>query len=786
MKWGPRFLKTRFQGSGLFEAAETHLFFGRDGQSSEIVMRLAQKRFVAVVGTSGSGKSSLVRAGLLPLLEGGYMGDAGSFWRLAVLRPGDSPIRNLALTLSDAAVLGSAAAEAAVRGSLMEAVLRRSSLGLVEAFRQARLEPHENLLVVVDQFEEIFRFGKLGRAGERLEEAAAFVKLLLEATDQREVPIYVVITMRSDFLGDCAQFRDLPAALNDGQYLIPRMTRDQRREAITGPVAVGGATIAPRLVQRLLNDVGDDPDHLPVLQHALMRTWEAWQSEGRPEAPIDLQHYAAVGEFSEALSNHADQAYGELPDERVRFVAKRLFQRLCERGIDNRETRRPTKLGEVCAAAGADLPTIVSVIDAFRTGGRTFLVPPAPAALDGDSVIDISHEALIRQWRKLREWVAEEFDSAATYLRLSQDAALHAEGKTALWRNPALQLALTWRRQRNPNSAWAKRYDEGFERTMSFLDASARAERRRRWKIWAGVGLVLVVFLGTVVAWSWNAHRLRRRAESRELAAHAENVVGQDPELATLLALEAVSRDVASEARVALLQAARFAWPNATIRDSRQIGGGSRAIALTSDGSRLAVLSDVGQVTLWDVTTREPRKLWHASQARKEPGLIAFSPDDARVAVGQEGSVELLDAATGLPTATVQRPEGKIHTIAFSPDGRTIALAMNMTMIWLWAPHETGVDPRQTEEIMVEGVMGAAFDSDPEFQSLIAVADRPLRAVRMKKKADGKWADTPVNVQECVSPQSISPGIGQTLGHVSIVGVYLHGKKPDELRTSTG
>ena len=118
------------------------------------------------------------------------------------------------------------------------------------------------------------------------------MKLLLEATDQREVPIYVVITMRSDFLGDCAQFRDLPAALNDGQYLIPRMTRDQRREAITGPVAVGGATIAPRLVQRLLNDVGDDPDHLPVLQHALMRTWEAWQSEGRPEAPIDLQHYA--------------------------------------------------------------------------------------------------------------------------------------------------------------------------------------------------------------------------------------------------------------------------------------------------------------------------------------------------------------------------------------------------------------------------------------------------------------------------------------------------------------
>ena len=396
---GAKVLQNPFPGLQPFEAAETHLFFGRDGQSSEIVMRLAQPRFVAVVGTSGSGKSSLVRAGLLPLLEGGYMGDAGSFWRLAVLRPGDSPIRNLALTLSDAAVLGSAAGEAAVRGSLMEAVLRRSSLGLVEAFRQARLEPHENLLVVVDQFEEIFRFGKLGRPGERLEEAAAFVKLLLEATDQREVPIYVVITMRSDFLGDCAQFRDLPAALNDGQYLIPRMTRDQRREAITGPVAVGGATIAPRLVQRLLNDVGDDPDHLPVLQHALMRTWEAWQSEGRPEAPIDLQHYAAVGRvLPSALQScrpglrRGSRRAGQVRRETAVPAALRTRHRQSRDAAPNQARR---------SLRGRRSRFADDRVRDRRLPHRRADIPgtACSAALDGDSVIDISHEALIRQWR---------------------------------------------------------------------------------------------------------------------------------------------------------------------------------------------------------------------------------------------------------------------------------------------------------------------------------------------------------------------------------------------------
>ena len=471
-----------FPGLRPFEAGETHLFFGRDGQSSDIVGRLERRRFVGVVGTSGSGKSSLVRAGLLPLLDGGFMASAGSFWRFAVMRPGNDAIHNLALALAAPDVLGGESAVPDRRTPPIEAVLRRSALGLIDAFKQARLAPNENLLVVVDQFEELFRFRNLGDGGRSADDGAAFVNLLMEAARCREQPIYVVLTMRSDFLGDCARFRDLPEMLNDGQYLIPRLTRDQRRATIEGPVAVGGATIAPRLTQRLLNDAGEDPDALPVLQHALMRTWDAWKAVGAWDRPLDLDHYLGIGGMAEALSLHADQAYSELaaiPGGQA--AAQRLFRCLCERSADYRETRRPTRFDELCEATATDAATMTRVIDAFRRDGRTFIMPAWPAPLAADSVIDISHEALIRHWQTLREWVQREARSAALYQRLRQTALLWPQN-AALWRNPDLERALLWESEEAPSPAWASRYGtrDDFARAMEFLRASETAWREEQ------------------------------------------------------------------------------------------------------------------------------------------------------------------------------------------------------------------------------------------------------------------------------------------------------------------
>ncbi len=481
-------LSNPFPGLRPFETDEYGLFFGREGQSDALIERLQRSHFLAVVGTSGSGKSSLVRAGLLPALRGGMMAGAGSGWRIAIMRPGSDPIGNLASALAEKGILieaggGLPPAEAE---AIIEATLRRGALGLVEVARQARLQEHEKLLVVVDQFEELFRFRAARANSSTGDDASAFVKLLLEAAQQRELSIYVVPTMRSDFLGDCAQFQGLPEAINDGQYLIPRMTRDERRFAITGPVGVKRRKISEALVNRLMNDVGDNPDQLPILQHALMRTWDYWSSRRLNGEPIGLEHYEAIGTMSDALSRHADEAFNELPDERSRKIVESLFKMLTERGVDNREIRRPTCLRDVCEIAGASAAEVVAVVDIFRGGGRSFLMPPAGVVLEPETVIDISHESLIRNWDRLKVWVNEEAQSARIYRRLADAAVLHHEGSEGLLQDPALQIALDWREKSKPTEAWGRRYHPEFAESLRYLDQSlaardaARAERNRQ------------------------------------------------------------------------------------------------------------------------------------------------------------------------------------------------------------------------------------------------------------------------------------------------------------------
>jgi hypothetical protein len=174
-----------------------------------------------------------VRSGLIPSLQSGYMAGAGSSWRIAVLRPGEDPIGHLAAALDAPGVLGAPPEMADTNRVLLEVTLRRSTRGVVEAVRQARLPAGDNLLIIVDQFEELFRFRHSHQLANSRDEAIAFVKLLLEASSQQQVPIYVALTMRSDFIGDCMDFPGLPEAVNAGLYLVGRMSREGLRAALS-------------------------------------------------------------------------------------------------------------------------------------------------------------------------------------------------------------------------------------------------------------------------------------------------------------------------------------------------------------------------------------------------------------------------------------------------------------------------------------------------------------------------------------------------------------------------
>ena len=299
-------LQNPFVGLRPFESEDSLYYFGRRGQVKALLRKLHQTRFLAVVGSSGCGKSSLVRAGLIPNLEAGFLVQDRDFWHIAIMKPGDAPLANLAQALLK--VLGESSESEALEDYTNS--LRRRGAQAVLGKSLSVLKRDANLLLLVDQFEELFRFHQEGDSGQ--EEALDFVNILLRLTEQIEVPIFICLTMRSDFLGDCDAFQGLPEAMNRSQYLVPRLTRQQRREAIAGPIHLTGAKIAPRLLDRLLNENIGTRDDLPILQHALMRTWVQWAVDGH--GPIDMVHYDTIHTVKNALNKHADEALDELND----------------------------------------------------------------------------------------------------------------------------------------------------------------------------------------------------------------------------------------------------------------------------------------------------------------------------------------------------------------------------------------------------------------------------------------------------------------------------------------
>jgi tetratricopeptide (TPR) repeat protein/energy-coupling factor transporter ATP-binding protein EcfA2 len=566
-----------FPGLRPFEPDENHFFFGRETHIDELQRRLRAHRFLSVVGTSGSGKSSLVRSGLIPALQSGFMVTAGSSWRVAMFRPGENPIGHLATALNEPDVLGATGELAATNRVLLEATLYRGTLGLVDAVRHAHIARHDNLLLVVDQFEELFRFRRSHQFANARDEALIFVKLLLEAANQNEIPIYVVITMRSDFIGDCMEYPGLAEAINAGQYLIPRMTRDELRSAITGPVAVGGRAITPRLVQRLLNDLGEDQDQLPLLQHALMRTWD------HGSETLDIVDYEGIGTIRNALSLHAEEAYQESISVIPAEVVERMFKALTDTFSDPRGVRRPTTVKELAAICEAAEAEVTGVLEVFRRPGRSFLMPPVSVPLDSTSMIDLSHESLMRCWTRLAHWADEESAAAGMYVRLSQAAAWFEQGSAGLWRSPELELGLRWREQNRPTAAWAQRYDPSFPRAMEFLEQSKterdriemerearRRKKLRRARLVAGVlgGLLIVAAL-----LAYSAQRQKNRAEKNLLLArNAVDVIvssarqAHAQESAEMPEVEELRQELLGKARTFYLDFARQEPENAELR----------------------------------------------------------------------------------------------------------------------------------------------------------------------------------------------------------------------------
>ena len=509
--------KYPYPGLRPFEANEWSIFFGREAMVDEVIDRLAAHRLVLIHGSSGAGKSSLVRAGVLPKLERQHR-LAGMPWQTCAMRPSGGPLWNLA---KEFARLEDDAENADRVGRIVGEFSRRgATISSVAASLKSLDGRH--LCILVDQFEELFRFEKETSR----EEAELFVDLLMRSnvkavedacegakSEGQAAAVHVVVTMRSEFLGECARFNGLAAAINRTQYLVPRMERDALLRAIRRPAQLYNGEVSLDLAERLIADASGREDELPLIQHGLMLMWHDAAAEVQATGKIVLESepLERSGGLSQMLSAHADAALKRVAPDAERLLAvEQLFRALTDVNVEGKAIRRPQAFRDLVAVTETDAESLRAVIDALRRDGVSFLTPFLPQPIGETTPIDISHEALIRCWDRLSDpqtgWLKREFDAGLVWRSLLVEARSFERDKRRVLSPATTTERSNWWRDQKLNRQWAERYGGNFGLVDDLLAASRRNAWRQQQLRYAFVGLLLLISGAGIAYAGWTNH----------------------------------------------------------------------------------------------------------------------------------------------------------------------------------------------------------------------------------------------------------------------------------------
>lgn len=654
-----------YKGLEYFDEQDADWFFGRESLTAHLVDRVKQLtesplRLLAIVGASGSGKSSVVRAGLAVTLK-----RAG--WQTRIFTPTAQPVQALA-------------------------TVNRRPPSDVASHR----------IDIIDQFEEVFTLCRDESA------RATFIERLIALANRSDEPTTIAVVLRADFYSHCAQYPELRQAIAAQQEYIGQMTREELRRAIEEPAKRSNWEFEPGLVELMLSDVGagsaqdQEPGALPLLSHALLATWE--RRRGRT---LTLEGYRAAGGVRGAIAETAESVFTDQLNEPQQQLARAIFLRLTELGEGTEDTRRRAALAEL-------VPSEKEVIHV-----RAVLNTLADARLVslGEDSAEVAHEALIREWQRLREWLNQDRESLRLHRQLIQAArewdSLHRD-PGALYRGARLAQALEWREGNEVASNHLER---------AFLDASAEQEQKeqkekeaqrqrelqatqklaqeqkeraeeqartakqlRRRSYFLVGALILAMGLALLALFfSLQARKQERIATVRELAASANNNLAVDPERSILLALQAVNatqqdQTVLTEAQEALHHAVQTSRVQLTLRGHT---GTVLSVAFSPDDQHLLTTSQDGTTRLWDATTGQDLGMLAGHTGAINSGT--YSPDGTRIATaGADGTVKIWDAASrkmlsswnahaGVEAGSTA-PNG-VSALAYSPDGRRLATA---------------------------------------------------------------------------------------------------------------
>jgi len=652
-----------YRGLAAFREADAEYFHGRETYAERLVGVVNEGSLVAViVGSSGAGKSSVVFAGLIPQLR-----KEGN-WVVVDFRPGNRPFHALASAISTLLSPELSEVEQLVEANKLGDALEDRELPITQTMeRVLAVSPGKRLLMVIDQFEELYTLCQ------DQDQRRGFLEALLDAAEAGKTqvvsPYVILLTLRADFMNQALSLRPFADALQDNSLILGPMNRTELREVIETPAEAEGAAFEAGLVTRILDDVGDEPGNLPLLEFALTLLWDRLD-----QGWMTHEAYESIGRVEGALAKYAEEVISELPvGEKV--AAQGVFIQLVQPGQRTDDTRRVATMAEL----GVENIRLIQ-----HLADKRLVVTSRDEG--GNETVEVVHEALIRGWERLREWMNADrtFRVFQEGLRVAMRVWQSSDrDEGALLRGGPLAQAETWLAERGEDLSTAEVAYIKSSLNLRQRDTARREQRRRRITISLAIGLVVITILA-LFAWqqSIKAGVQARIAVARELAAASVANLDVDPERSILLALEAVNttysadKTILPEAEDALHRAVR---ETRTLHTIRPAGAG----VFSPDTSQIVTGSPDGVATVWNVETGEPEMtlVGHTDAIRN----IAFSKNGQLIATcSNDMTARVWDAETGQEYLTLYGHEAPLISPAFSPDGKYLATSSYDGTVRVW------------------------------------------------------------------------------------------------------